>query len=307
MIPQTDTLTLATLPTDSLVVVADSATDTLQLLPSAADSLVTEVVPEAVTAPVDSVLINYREVAATELFGARSEQASLPHPIAAPYRVTDSGGFSVIVLALVGLYALLIYRHPSDVWQLLLRLTRDHSTDDRLYEDSAGGFTRFLNLCNLLGLGLVSAVVIRLAAPLIPAAQTALMPHAAAALWCVALLAVLLVAVLYRAAVGSVVGLLTFTRPLFERLFLIKRSSVALLTVVAMPPAALWLLTESPIGWVWLAVIFIELIVAVVLYLYETRQLFLSKKISILHWILYLCGVEIFPLSLLWLGVARLA
>ena len=36
-----------------------------------------------------------------------------------------------------------------------------------------------------------------------------------------------------------------------------------------------------------------------------TLNLFLSKKISILHWILYLCTVEIFPISLIGLLAAR--
>ena len=41
------------------------------------------------------------------------------------------------------------------------------------------------------------------------------------------------------------------------------------------------------------------------LYLKESLNLFISKKISILHWFLYLCTVEIFPVSLLWLSLVR--
>lgn len=47
------------------------------------------------------------------------------------------------------------------------------------------------------------------------------------------------------------------------------------------------------------------MIVTAILYLREVLNLFISKKVSILHWILYLCIVEVFPVSLLWLLVAR--
>ena len=58
-------------------------------------------------------------------------------------------------------------------------------------------------------------------------------------------------------------------------------------------------------GDVWFCIIVIELLATVFLYLRETLNLFLSKKISILHWILYLCTVEIFPISLIGLLAAR--
>ena len=41
-------------------------------------------------------------------------------------------------------------------------------------------------------------------------------------------------------------------------------------------------------------------------YLKESLMLFLSKKISILHWFLYLCAVEIFPVSFVWLSLTRI-
>ena len=42
------------------------------------------------------------------------------------------------------------------------------------------------------------------------------------------------------------------------------------------------------------------------LYLKESLMLFLSKKISILHWFLYLCAVEIFPVNFVWLSLTRI-
>lgn len=36
------------------------------------------------------------------------------------------------------------------------------------------------------------------------------------------------------------------------------------------------------------------------LFLYRTFSLFRARKISILHWFLYLCAIEIFPMTLIW-------
>lgn len=281
---------------DTLVVSIDPDTAALQLQPTAVDTLREE-----------AGAIHYRELSPSEFFGATSQQSSMPLAHEAAVDPIATGGFSLLVLVLVGLYALLIYRHPADIRQLLQRLTQDRSTDDRLYDDSGSSFARFLNVCNLLGVGLIAAAVVRLASGWIPAAHLALLPQSAAALWSLALLVLLLVVILYRALVALAVGALTFTQPLFGRLHLIKRSTMALFTVMATPPMALWLLGRPDRGVLWFVVILIELVVSLILYLHETRQLFLSKKISVLHWILYLCGVEILPLSFLCLMAVRLA
>ena len=80
---------------------------------------------------------------------------------------------------------------------------------------------------------------------------------------------------------------------------------LAFMTLIATPFLALWLLAPAGEGKIWFWVIIIELVVSLILYLQETLSLFISKKISILHWFLYLCGVEIFPISLLILLTVR--
>lgn len=58
---------------------------------------------------------------------------------------------------------------------------------------------------------------------------------------------------------------------------------------------------------VWSVVTCLVAFVVLILYLRESVELFISKKISILHWILYLCAVEIMPITLLWQVVVRLS
>ena len=58
---------------------------------------------------------------------------------------------------------------------------------------------------------------------------------------------------------------------------------------------------------VWQNLGFVATIMALVMFARESIGFFISKKVSILHWILYLCTVEILPLTLLWQGVVRLS
>ena len=85
----------------------------------------------------------------------------------------------------------------------------------------------------------------------------------------------------------------------------LRRAYVALAVIVTAPVLLLFALCPRNTGDVWFLIITIELAVTAVLYLRESLHLFISKKISILHWILYLCTVEIFPVSLVWLLLAR--
>ena len=58
---------------------------------------------------------------------------------------------------------------------------------------------------------------------------------------------------------------------------------------------------------IWMNVGLVAIAATLLLYAKESIELFISKKVSILHWILYLCAVEILPFTLLWQGVVRLA
>ena len=57
---------------------------------------------------------------------------------------------------------------------------------------------------------------------------------------------------------------------------------------------------------IWQILTYLVAGIVLILYLRESIELFISKKISILHWILYLCTVEILPLTLLWQIALRL-
>ena len=112
------------------------------------------------------------------------------------------------------------------------------------------------------------------------------------------------VAVFQLAAV-RLAGAVTLTQPFVSQLVLLKRTYFTLGVIVTSPFLLLFALGPRGTGSAWFCIIVIGLLATVILYLKEVLNLFISKKVSILHWFLYLCIVEIFPFSLLWLLAAR--
>lgn len=260
---------------------------------------------EQLRTPLEEAASPYRETTMTAIFGPRSVQASMPFdhatrpdPLAAP-------AYHAAGLLLLLFYGILLYRHLDDAGRLLARLRHNQASEKRRYEDSGGSYTRFLRISAALALFTAGFAVVRLTAGLLPDALVEALPQTLALLGGLAVTAALGIVLLYRLGLTAGIGMLTYSEALVARLRLINRHTTALCTVVLLPPLLLWLLAPQGSGRGWLAVIIIELLAVAALYLRETLLLFLSKKVSILHWFLYLCVVEIFPLSLLILLAAR--
>lgn len=249
----------------------------------------------------------WHDVPAAEVFGTASVLAP-PQPIysARAESLTENPVFQGFVLLLAATYAMLLYRNLEDVRLLLTRVSRDRATGERLTEDPGGsGFSRFLNIATTIGMLFMGVMVVKYGDSLMPGRLTELLPHGAVlALSLLATLACMGV-VLFQLATVRLAGAVTLSQPFISQIVLLKRTYFALAVIVTSPVLLLFALCPRGTGGVWFCIIVIELIVTAILYLREVLNLFISKKVSILHWILYLCIVEVFPVSLLWLLVAR--
>ena len=284
---------------DSLTGYAHGATDSLAaFFPAsvAADSLTTASPPSV-----------WRDTTAAAVFGQTSlavQPGRIP-PAPAP-SLTDNAVFQGFVLLLAATYAMLLYRNLSDVFTLLGRVSRDTATGERLSEDTGGsGFSRFLNIATAIGMLFMGVVVVKYGDSLMPNYLTELFSHGAVlAMSLLATLAWCAVA-LFQLATVRMAGAVTLSQPFISQLVLLKRTYFSLAVIVTSPALLLFALCPRGTGNVWFCVVAIELAVAAILYFRETLNLFLAKKISILHWFLYLCIVEVFPISLLWLIAIR--
>ena len=85
----------------------------------------------------------------------------------------------------------------------------------------------------------------------------------------------------------------------------IKLLYFSFIVVIVSPMVILTLLTD---GWVAKTALYTSAAIcslSLILFIKETFLLFRTQRFSIFHWILYLCALEIFPLSLLLAPIAR--
>ena len=214
----------------------------------------------------------WRDTTSAAIFGAQSTLAEPARiPLAPPPPLAENAVFQSFVLLLAATYAMLLYRNLGDVRTLLGRISRDAATGKRFSEDPGGsGYSRFLNIATAIGLLFLGVAAVKYGDTLMPGRLAASIPQ-----------------------------------PFIAQLMLLKRTCFALGMILISPPLLLFALCPQGTGGVWFCIIAVELAAAAVLYLKETLNLFLSKKVSILHWFLYLCIVEVFPVSLLWLLAVR--
>lgn len=102
------------------------------------------------------------------------------------------------------------------------------------------------------------------------------------------------------------VGWITQSLATVNILLRIRLIYFVLATVMVAPVVLIAQLAADAASDIWLTAGYVAAAVAFMFFLRESMMLFISKKISILHWFLYLCTIEIVPLSLLWQVIIRL-
>lgn len=258
--------------------------------------------------PDGTPLEGYRTVDAGEFFGQQSLLAA-PRPAAQQQpHLTDELPFQGLVLLLTLLFGLLLYRNPGDMRALVGRVAFERRDSERTSDESGNaGFTRFLNIALALGFLLAGVTAVRLCDRPDIAQELLSMGNGSTLSLLLALgvgllfLLVYLYGILLLRAVGGV----TLTSGFTTQLIRIKRGYAALGAIILAPVILLFALSPLGSDTIWAGLLTAGWLITFLLYLRETFALFISKKVSILHWILYLCAVEIFPVTLLWLLVVR--
>lgn len=246
---------------------------------------------------------------ADQLFGPLSHYAGTGD--AAAFAVRYAGGFSattmfhaVTVLLLI-CYVLVMYRHPELLKTLQEHIfspggARDqHRNDNR--HDPLRGFSWGRLLLDTL---FVCTAAVRLTDTLAPSAADSL-PAAARMLAVPVVAGLYYLTVAYQSGLLALTGTVTVSRPLTSALGRTKTVYFRLATVVLTPVLLLWALCPTGEGRAFAAAIALLGLFIALAFLRETFLLFISKKLSIYHWILYLCTVEAFPVSFVWLLAAR--
>ena len=118
--------------------------------------------------------------------------------------------------------------------------------------------------------------------------------------------AVFLVVIVFQYIELLIVGVVVRSLPEVFAIMRLRLTYFVFFTVIAAPILLISQMGQAESYEVWGSLGLVATFLSLMLYLRESLQFFISKKISILHWFLYLCTVEILPLTLLWQLVVRI-
>lgn len=245
-------------------------------------------------------------VSAAEMFGPSSVAADpAVQDAAASVSLTSSPLFHCAVVVLLLWYMLSTYRHPELIRAVRTRiLSPDTSSNERLHDDhSDAGYAHFAWSIIVAGVLCTSILLVKCAEAFLP--EEASVP-AGAPLWSAPVMAaVFVLTALYQIAVLWITGRITVSRQTVASLLYVKELYFGFALFLLTPALLLYALLPPGGGSILAAIVAAEVLLVAVLFLRETILLFVAKKVSILHWFLYLCTVEIFPVTFFCLAAVR--
>ncbi len=237
--------------------------------------------------------------------------------------MTEAGaGYIVLqaaVLAVIFLYCRMIYGYREQA-AASLKIIAPFSLLFSKKEEWGGGienknlydrYTAFITVIGLFSVG-IAAGKAALAAGVPPTGVTEYSAVATivASGWLPAIAAVAagvtaICVVSLQTLVLKAAGRLVFAGGFVDFLLALKRTCLSA-TILLVAPFIFMYTGENPVrDEIFIYVVIIELIAIAAMYAFHTLYLFIKQKVSLLVWFLYLCTVEIFPVSLVVLLVVK--
>jgi hypothetical protein len=103
----------------------------------------------------------------------------------------------------------------------------------------------------------------------------------------------------YRSFILRMAGYLTYRTDFVKQIAYLTKIIFSIGTILFVPSIIIFASSAEPVHSAFLYLLYFEAIVWALYLIVQTYDLFAKEKISILHWFLYLCGVEILPVSFL--------
>lgn len=280
--------------------------DSLSVLPPLADTL--PALDTVAVCPAADTLA----VTAGQMFG---ESSYMPQGIVGsgdfsetlfsePF-LTDSLVFKLAVLLCFAGYCITLYLYRQQS-HALVGVFRSKLYVDNMLGERNYTFDNFLNSVVVLGVLTLSLAAVKAADITVGGGIADVLPE-----WAILLLApvvwVLLgVIFLYQTLLLKAAGTLTYGQKFITRLRYLRKIGFSVFAVLLTPFFLMFSMAAGKGTLILSAIIMALLLVMCVFYVARTYMLFVDEKISKLYWFLYLCGVEIFPVSLLLLSLRKL-
>lgn len=219
--------------------------------------------------------------------------------------LTDNIVYKGVVIALFIYYCFLVFHFRDCIVSLFKMMKTDNAVSD-LLNDSTYIFSLFLRSTTILwftvcGVGLVKVADI-FAGDIIAGS----LPQWAVILGIIPVSVVMTLIMLYKKSFFGLIDNVTLGGSFTQMLNYIKTLHNALAVLTIVPSILLLALYNGELQTVLLYIVAAEIVIISALWLYKSYMLFIEQNVSILHWILYLCTIEIFPFTLLILISLRL-
>lgn len=241
---------------------------------------------------------------AEEIFGAASQLVVDAEGVV-DATIASLGTMYQVAVGVLSLLVLFIIVRYFDLFRYLLLSVLSRKVNRSDIHIFSADIHNIEILSSLAGISLISLVMMRLTiieelrpllAPLLP-----LTPWGIAGVSFVAILAVIFAERLLLYIIGAV----SQHNKACNGIWHIKLLHFCVAMIVLAPMLILALLTEGTVAQIALFTSIAICFVALVLFVKETFLLFRAQRFSIFHWILYLCALEFFPLSLLLAPILR--
>ena len=212
--------------------------------------------------------------------------------------------YNLLVAAAAIVYIYCVYRYFDDIVVLFRSAFKRQvvSTDraeERRHSDIFYGSLGKLFMLGIGFVGLIASLAVWRSESVFDSSQLFYLPFVAVAMFILILFV--------QHVLLLVIGFVTHSQYEVAALMRIRLIYFVMAVVMVAPILLISQMDMGDSAQTWLKIGYIAALLAFVLFIRESIAFFISKKVSILHWILYLCAVEILPFTLLWQVVIRLA
>jgi hypothetical protein len=220
--------------------------------------------------------------------------------------VISSVGLNLFVVAVIFGYLFCVYRYFDDMAALFYSVFRRNvilsaKVGERRRSEIFYGFLGKIFLLGLAFVALLSLVWVSTGRGQGAGIELGLALYAAPIS-----VGIFLLVIIAQSVILTTVGVVTQSLSMVTALFRIRLVYFVLGVVLAAPIFLTAMIGSGESSQMWMNLGLVTGAVTLLLYARESIELFISKKVSILHWILYLCAVEILPFTLVWQIIARL-
>ncbi len=223
--------------------------------------------------------------------------------------LNDLGGYEVMLIIFSALYLIYIGRAFANRAGVTMRISNPFA---KIVEaEGLGGSLRIGDILLdwvlvVIMMILFSARLIDLLQPYSPMAKRLIGDIAEAGsiiFWMISVGIAFVASLFYGILNISMMSTLLRRRGLFRQFTLIKSRLLHIAVVWIFPTLLISSMEHENLWFSYLAMV--QAVAFICIYLFRCLALFISQKISILHWILYLCAVELLPLTFWWAFFVR--